>query len=231
MKKVLLYSGGMDSWLISKICKPDIKLFVDMGTASSTAERKHLPHDVKIVEMKDLAQFERIETDFILPLRNMYLIAIATNFGEHIVLGANATDITNDKTNEFATKLQDLLNYMWLPQKWTNGKDIVVDVSYRQYTKSQLLKLYLDNGGKWQEAYKHTFSCYTPEISTTECHNCRPCFLKLMAFIDNDIQLPKELLRTYIPYIERKLSEYKYEWKDRLYTQHDYEKVIRMASK
>lgn len=25
-KKVLLYSGGMDSWLIDKIWKPDVKL-------------------------------------------------------------------------------------------------------------------------------------------------------------------------------------------------------------
>lgn len=27
-KKVLLYSGGMDSWLIDKIWKPDVKLYV-----------------------------------------------------------------------------------------------------------------------------------------------------------------------------------------------------------
>ena len=34
-KKVLLYSGGMDSWLIDKIWKPDVKLYVDMGTKYS----------------------------------------------------------------------------------------------------------------------------------------------------------------------------------------------------
>ena len=41
-KTVLLYSGGMDSWLISKICKPDIKLFFDLGTASSNAELERI---------------------------------------------------------------------------------------------------------------------------------------------------------------------------------------------
>ena len=42
-KKVLLYSGGMDSWLIDKIWKPDIKLFIDINTNSSNAELEHLP--------------------------------------------------------------------------------------------------------------------------------------------------------------------------------------------
>ena len=34
-KKVLLYSGGMDSWLIDKLWKPDIRLYVDMNTRYS----------------------------------------------------------------------------------------------------------------------------------------------------------------------------------------------------
>lgn len=228
MKKVLLYSGGMDSWLISKICKPDVKLFVDMGTNSCKGELTRLDSDVTIVNMKDLGQFERVETDFILPLRNLYLIALATNFGEHIILGANATDATLDKTEEFAEKLENLLNYMYLPQKWTAGKEIKVDVSYRNYTKSQLLKMYLDNGGSVEEVYNHTFSCYTPN-NKKECHNCRPCFLKLMAFVDNDITLPKEILQTYLPYINQKLLDYKDNWGDRLYTRDDYVKVKRMA--
>lgn len=230
MKKVLLYSSGMDSWLISQLCHPDVKLFIDMGTESCKGELTKLGPDVQIVSMKDLAQFERVETDFILPLRNLYLIAMATNYGEHIILGANATDATLDKTDEFASKLQDLLNYMWLPQKWTSGKEIKVDVSFRNYTKSQLLAKYLEQGGTWQQAYDKTFSCYTP-LNKHECHNCRPCFLKLMAFIDNDIELPKELLQSYLPYIKNKLEEYKDMWGDRLYTKEDYEKVIRMAER
>lgn len=228
MKKVLLYSGGMDSWLIDKIAKPDLKLFVDIGTPSAKAEVKHLPSDVMVVPLEDLGKLERKETDFILPLRNLYLIAMATNYGEHIILGANATDITLDKTPEFASKLEDLLNYMYLPQKWTTGKKIKVDVSYREYTKPALLKKYLEMGGSWEDAYNKSFSCYTP-ISSKECHNCRPCFLKLMAFIDNGINPGKDILRSYLPYINSKLEEYKYEWKDRLYTKEDYEKVKKLA--
>lgn len=230
MKKVLLYSGGMDSWLIDKLANPDIKLFINMGTNSCKGEIQKLPDDVVVVDFPGLAQFERVETDFILPLRNLYLIALATNYGEHIILGANKTDATLDKTYEFAEKTQDLLNYMWMPQKWTSGKKIKVDVSFREYTKSQLLAEYLKNGGTWEEAYYNTFSCYTPD-NNKECHNCRPCFLKLMAFIDNNIELPKEILQSYVPYIETKLEQYNKTWGDRLYTKEDYEKVIRLATR
>ena len=50
MKKVLLYSGGMDSWLIDKIWEPDVKLFIDVGTEASKIERQRLPKDVIIKE-------------------------------------------------------------------------------------------------------------------------------------------------------------------------------------
>ena len=45
-KKVMLYSGGMDSWLISRIWKPDVKLYVDMNTKYSKQEIARLPKDV-----------------------------------------------------------------------------------------------------------------------------------------------------------------------------------------
>ena len=73
-KKVLLYSGGMDSWLIDKLWKPDIRLYVDMNTRYSKEEMKRLPDDT-IIERLDLSKWER--EDKIIPLRNMYLIGMA----------------------------------------------------------------------------------------------------------------------------------------------------------
>lgn len=48
----------MDSWLIDKIWKPDVKLYVDMGTKYSQEEIKRLPADV-VVEKLDLSKWER----------------------------------------------------------------------------------------------------------------------------------------------------------------------------
>ena len=70
-KKVLLYSGGMDSWLIDKLWKPDIRLYVDMNTRYSKEEMKRLPDDT-IIERLDLSKWER--EDKIIPLRNMYSV-------------------------------------------------------------------------------------------------------------------------------------------------------------
>ena len=229
MKSVLLYSGGMDSWLIDKLAKPDRKLFIDINTASSNAELERLPSDVKVVSFRDLGQFERKNSDFILPLRNLYFIAIASNYGERIILGATSTDVCCDKTDVFAEKAEDLLNYLWQPQKWTYGKTIKIDLSYRAFSKAQLLQQYIEQGGRWQEAYYQSFSCYTPTKNNLECHNCRPCFLKLMAFIENGYQIPKNILQSYIPYIRNKLQEYQNTWGDRLYSRTDYEKVLYLA--
>lgn len=228
MKSVLLYSGGMDSWLIDKLEKPDVKLFIDINTASSNAEIMRLPSDVIIVPLRDLGRFERSDSDFILPLRNLYFIAIASNYGERIILGATSTDVCCDKTDAFAKKTEDLLNYLWQPQKWTRGKKIKIDLSYRQFSKSQLLSQFIKSGGKWQDAYNQSFSCYTPN-NRTECHNCRPCFLKLMAFLDNNLPIPKDIISSYVPYIENKIVEYSNVWGDRLYSKSDYEKVLQLA--
>ena len=124
-KKVLLYSGGMDSWLIDKIWKPDVKLYVDMGTKYSQEEIKRLPADV-VVEKLDLSKWER--GDKIIPLRNMYLIGIATNYGNEICLGATAGDRVLDKSPVFADIYEQLLNYLYQKQHWTEERKIKINL-------------------------------------------------------------------------------------------------------
>lgn len=213
-KKVLLYSGGVDSWLIDKLWKPDVKLYVDIGTNTSKGEIERLPKDVVVAKLRDLSLLERKE-DFILPLRNLYLIAMATNYGDEICLGANATDATLDKTDEFAEKLTDLLTYMYQEQKWTPERKIKVVVPFRKYTKGQLLEMYVKQGGDIRKAYEETWTCFTP-INNQECHMCRACFLKFMAFAENGFEFTEEELKSYEQYLQIKVNDPNY--KDRLYT-------------
>ena len=70
MNKILLYSGGMDSWLMNKLWKPDVKLYINLNGRYNKQEIAHLPKDV-IIENLDLSKWER--KDRILPLRNLYL--------------------------------------------------------------------------------------------------------------------------------------------------------------
>ena len=37
-KKVLLFSNGMDSWLIDKLWKPDVKIYIDIEGSYSEKE-------------------------------------------------------------------------------------------------------------------------------------------------------------------------------------------------
>ena len=76
-KKVLLYSGGMDSFIIDKLWKPDLKLYVDLKGIYNRTEIEHLPEDVEIAEF-DLSACE-MKDNYILPLRNLYLLMLACN--------------------------------------------------------------------------------------------------------------------------------------------------------
>ena len=232
-KTVLLYSGGVDSWLIDKISKPDIKLFFDIGTDSCKGEIKKLSPDVIVDKtLQGLGNLENGD-NFIVPLRNMYFIARAAEYGDHIILGTNKTDIHNDKMPEFAEKMQDILNYYYGPSldNFCEDRDIIVDFSYKKYDRKELCKLYLEQGGTVEEAINDSFSCYTPiinEDSVKECYNCRPCFRKMMGFYVNGVTFPSGYLHNFLPYVKNKLNEYKETnvWKDRYYTYEQYVQLL-----
>ncbi|MGM9543552.1 MAG: 7-cyano-7-deazaguanine synthase [Romboutsia timonensis] len=238
MKKVLLYSGGTDSWLIDKIAKPDVKLYFDIGTDSCKGEIKRLGKDVIIDKtLSGLSELEKKDGSFIVPLRNLYFIARATSYGDHIILGTNKTDAHNDKTLEFAEKTQDLLNYYYGPSKdgLSEIKDIVVDFSYKKYDKADLVRIYLENGGTVEEYLNESFSCYTPvekeNGEIVECHNCKPCFNKMMALYRNNVEFPKGYLHDFIPFLENKVEEYKNGKPHRYYTLEELEGALELARK
>ena len=184
--KILLYSGGFDSWVIDKLWKPDHKVYVNMHTKYSEAELERIKKldDVTIIDFP-LSQWER--DDAIIPLRNLYLVmAICNTFKDDdldICLGATAGDRVLDKSYYFADKASDLLSYLYQPQHWyPKGRKINVNVSFKSKTKTELLTDYINMGGSIEEAFKGSFSCYNPDEFGKECWKCKPCFRKYVAF-------------------------------------------------
>ena len=205
MKKVLLYSGGMDSWLMSKLWKPDMKLYVDMKTRYSENElaRIRKEPDVQVVEFP-LGQWER--EDAIIPLRNLYLAMVACNVtgseDVEILIGATAGDRVLDKSPAFVAKATDLLSYLYTPQHWIpEGKKVKVCIDYKQYTKTDLLKMFKKQGGDLEEAFTHSFSCYDP-VDGHECWHCKPCFRKFTAFSEAGYEFSNDVARTVCSYIK-----------------------------
>lgn len=199
--RVLLYSGGMDSWLISKIWNPDVKLYVNLHTRYSNEELKRLPKDVKIVDL-DLSAWER--KDAIIPLRNVYLIGIATNFGDEICLGATAGDRVLDKSIKFGELYSNLLTYLYQEQHWTKKREIKINLDFKELTKTQLLKTYLAQGGDIKTAFKESFSCYNP-TNGCECWSCKPCFRKFVAFALNGYKFTNDIKTKAISYIKSEI--------------------------
>lgn len=206
MKKVLLYSGGMDSWLISELWKPDIKLYVDMKSSYSSEEISKLPDDVKVVSFP-LGEWER--EDKIIPLRNLYLCMVACNITGNedidICIGATAGDRVFDKSKEFVDKATELLSYLYSPQWWLpNGKRVKISIYYKDYTKEMLLKEFKESGGDLDEAFQKSFSCYNPKQGK-ECWCCKPCFRKFVAFSSIGYKFDSDVLNTVIPYIKSEI--------------------------
>lgn len=188
-KKVLLYSGGMDSWLIDKLWKPDLRLYVDIKGSYSEEEKKRLPKDTLIVPLP-LGQFE--QPDFIVPLRNLYFFLVASNYGEYLCLGATLGDNHRDKTEHFFCQTESLLCYLWGPQsKQPIGRTITIERKFLFRSKIDLVRSFVDNGGNLNDVANKTFSCYSP-ISEQECLACKPCFRKYVALSINGYQYPKD---------------------------------------
>lgn len=189
MIKVLLYSGGMDSWLIDKLWNPDVCLYVNMQTQYGNVELEKqtagkyqgIRHQIITLPLQ---RWER--EDKIIPYRNLLLCIAAANEYQRddvqICLGATAGDRVLDKSKKFAKMTTKLLSFLWQEQWWTKGRKVEVVVPYKDWTKEDLLRAYQKQGGDLEEVWKNSFSCYNPDEFGLECWECKPCVRKCLAF-------------------------------------------------
>lgn len=203
LKKVLLYSGGLDSWLIDKLWKPDLKIYVDMDTEYSKEEVKRLPEDVSIIKFPFLNQFSLPNS--IIPLRNLYLYEIAANFtgfeDAEICLGALNGDRINDKTEKFANMLDKLMKYLYEEQQSQPGRFIKISMPFKDRSKRDLLEDYARHGGNIEDAFNKSFTCYHP-VDGSECLQCKACFRKAIPFIVSGMKFDKRHKLSYVRYCE-----------------------------
>lgn len=206
MTKVLLYSGGMDSWLISKIWKPDVKLYIDINGSYSEIEKNKLPKDVKIIKFP-LGQFETPSK--YIPLRNLYFLMLATNYGDELCLGAIAGDRgVKDKTPEFFDKTEELLNYLLEKQSnQAESRKIKIEKSFLYKSKSDLVKMYLEMGGTLDEIKENSYSCYNSETGIP-CYNCKPCFRKFVTLAHFGYEFDEDAQRKIYEYAKREMIPY-----------------------
>lgn len=183
MKKVQLYSGGLDSYIISRLWKPDVKLYFDYGIPQNVEEMKHLPADViiKKINLSDYMQDDGLNT---IPLRNLLFSAMAVNYGDIIAIGGLKSDLHYDKKPEFATLATKLFNSVL--EKERQPKTIQIVIPFAEYTKTDLICAFFEDGGTRDELEKNSWSCHTP-VNGEPCGHCQACKARNKAIIEAGI--------------------------------------------
>ena len=175
MKKVLLYSGGLDSFIIKELWKPDILLYFDYGIEQNQAEISRLPKEA-IIKKIDLAEYRQDDGISTIYLRNLIFASLAVNYGEHIAIGGVKEDWHIDKTEKFCQMATDLFNSVL--NKDINSKNVLIEVPYKKYYKKELITEYLKNYGTKQDLIEKSWTCYEPiKINNVyhECGECKSC--------------------------------------------------------
>lgn len=161
----------MDSYIISKLWKPDVKLYIDYGTSQTEEEKKHLAPDV-VIKRIDLAEYVQNDGIATIPLRNLIFSAIAVNYGDEILIGGLKSDLHYDKKPEFAKACTELFNSVLTKER--QPMEIRVVTPYAEYTKAELVKEFFKTGGTIKELEENSWSCHTP-INHKPCGTCQAC--------------------------------------------------------
>lgn len=209
MKEVLLYSGGMDSYIAWHYLNKPKTLFVNLkhryNLKEVSAVKKTIPETI-IFNGLDLGKFEKSDAD--IPLRNLYLAMIAVSEGFEkiwLVVQKDETSIP-DRTPEFFKSASEVLSEL-------AEKEIIVDSPFMHMDKTDMTIWYKENVGDI-EALDSTVGCYNEDYR--HCGNCGACLRRWVAFsnagIKPDYDLKPEIKKFYLD----KISSYSADRKKRL---------------
>jgi 7-cyano-7-deazaguanine synthase in queuosine biosynthesis len=184
-KEILLFSGGMDSFIAWHYLKYPPVLFLDAKQSYISKEikavkyfsRKYEKMKLKIDNSLDLSLWE--EVNHYIPYRNIFFVMIASLYAPKIYLVGIKGDRVDDKSPK-ANKLMSkfLLNF-------NKNKSIEVASPFYGMSKSDLVKWYIDKNLPIGDLLK-TRSCYSKK-TMNQCGRCSSCFRRWVALENNNI--------------------------------------------
>lgn len=184
--KVLLFSGGLDSYITSKIWMPDILLYCALGHKYQNAEIKNIEKTgLNVVIDTRLFLGDKEMDNAIIPLRNLMMINIASYYGESIGLGVLRDEINPDKSLQFREQATAILNTCYAKSYWSDGTEYKVVYPIIQYDKAQLIEYFINHVGTKQELINNTRSCY--QQTKKHCGHCSACIKRYVAMRLNNI--------------------------------------------
>jgi len=192
MRRVVLASGGMDSFLAWALFAQDaVNLFVDIDHKYREKERNALDKltalvpdfQIQVVVSSDIGRTETASG--IIPLRNAQFILAAAPFADEIIMGILQGEINSDKSEHFISLMQQVLNESWKEQYWTEGRIFTIATPTRAYSKTELIHIYAARKLpiEWLAA---TVSCYADD--DLHCGECPSCAKRWIALKNNNLQ-------------------------------------------
>lgn len=190
-KKVLLFSGGLDSTIAYFLLKPDILLYIKTGSRYEKVELRNLKKlekkigkKVKVIDMSWLGKFEQKNAH--IPLRNLFFILTACLYGDVVYLISLKGETSKDKNEKFRKQTEKLVNYLLNDVMDLKRKKVKIIFPFRDWTKTEILGLYLNQGGDWELLKNYTISCY--KGSKKPCGKCMACIRRWVAETLNGVE-------------------------------------------
>jgi len=206
MKSVLLYSGGIDSFLARyELAKQNIDVelvYCQIATRYGMYERMFLEsRKIPITYLSGLYALGSLEQDSAyLPNRNILIasyVAAACDC-DTIYIGGTASDRVSDNNQEVMESLSKTLTM-------SLQRPITITSPFWNKYKTELCSEYVSDGNSAQDLSLNTFSCYTPEDINddycVECLNCKACFRKNVALFSvgiNKLIKNKVIVKSYM---------------------------------
>ena len=212
MKKILLFSGGLDS-----VCTlanihdiTDYFVYVHMGLDYQHAELSKIEETLTQLSKKfgsnlmdkflpiyhDLFDLLEDADEVFIPYRNLMLILITLKYFNKddlsILIGNTLDDRVHDNSKIFIDKSNEFFMS-------TYSKRVSIGSLFSEYSKIAMVKQTLKNTILDEnDLQKLTFSCFKPS-GTTECLSCKACFRKNVILFD---------LGIFRPFYDRSILQY-----------------------
>jgi 7-cyano-7-deazaguanine synthase in queuosine biosynthesis len=195
MKKLLLFSGGMDSFIAYKFIRYYMHhndslmvLYIDYGGMYCKKEmdviHKLIP-EVIVDGSLYLGDQEGRDGLAFIPYRNLSFALLAMKYDpDEIIMAGMEDDNCIDKT---PTAFEDFSRIL---STYGKGKQVIVSSPFWNKSKVRAIKWYLETIGKSGRALDlllKTTSCYDPQKHY--CGECRACFRKWCALWGNGIRI------------------------------------------
>ncbi len=204
MKRILLYSGGMDSLIAWEYLERPETLYVDLGHLYADKEIeavKSTVPDTTILSYPGIGKYEKQDAE--IPARNLFLSILAAQEGADIIYMIVQKDEMSipDRTMPFMEDASAMLSKLF-------GRFIKIYTPFSDKDKTEMVAWYITNDSSVEsiQNLQNTVGCY--EGGTRHCGNCPACFRRYVAFMNNGISVDFELTERIKNFYKSRLNKY-----------------------